>query len=108
MYLKMRNGNLALEELASDEITSGGIYIPNTVSRKGNLKLGKVIEVGPGELIQGQFVKMDIEKGQKVVFDSSRTEIIELDNRKLTICNMIDVIATISEKHLSIVPPKSI
>jgi co-chaperonin GroES (HSP10) len=107
MIIKMRNGNIALEEAAADERTTGGIYIPTTVGRKGSLRFGKVIETGPGELIQGLFVKVDFEKGQDVIFDASRSEIIEIEGKKLTICNMVDIIATISAKHLSIVPEDS-
>lgn len=102
--IKMRNGNIALEELAADDRTTGGIYIPTTVGRKGSLRFGKVVETGPGELVQGVFVKVDFEKGQTVIFDVSRSEVIEIDNRKLTICNMVDVIAIVNAKHLSVVP----
>lgn len=104
MIIKMRNGNIALEELASDERTSGGIYIPNNVSRRGSLRHGRIVETGPGELVQGQFVTADFEKGQEVIFDVSRSETIEIDGKKLTICNMVDIIATVSAKHLSVVP----
>jgi co-chaperonin GroES (HSP10) len=104
MIIKMRNGNIALEELASDERTSGGIYIPTTAARIGTLRHGRVVEVGPGELVQGQFVAVDFEKGQEVIFDVSRSETIEVDGKKLTICNMVDIIATVSAKHLSVVP----
>ena len=104
MIIKMRNGNIALEETAADESTSSGLYIPQTVGRKGSLRFGKVVETGPGELIQGIFVKPDLDKGQEVIFDASRSEVIEIDDRKLTICNMIDIIAVINAKHLSIVP----
>jgi len=104
MIIKMRNGNIALEESAADERTSSGLYIPQTVGRKGSLRFGKVVETGPGELVQGIFVKVDFEKGQDVIFDASRSEIVEVEGKKLTICNMVDIIATVHAKHLSIVP----
>lgn len=104
MYLKLRNGYLAIEQLGPDEKTSGGIIIPTTI-RQGTLRFGKVIEVGPGELVQGQFVKMDVEKGNEVIFDMSRTAPIQIDGKDLVICNMVDIIAVVSAKHLSVVPP---
>lgn len=108
MIIKMRNGNIALEESAADERTSSGLYIPQTVGRKGSLRFGKVVEVGPGELVQGIFVNVDFEKGQDVIFDASRSEIVEVDGKKLTICNMVDIIATVNAKHLSVVPGANI
>ena len=104
MLIKLRNGTVALEEIAADERSRGGLYIPQTATKKGSLRFGKVIETGPGELVQGVFVKMDIEKGNDVLFDVSRSEIIEIDGKTLTICNMVDVIAIVSAKHLSVVP----
>lgn len=105
MIIKMRNGNIALEETAANERTTSGLYIPQTVGHKGSLRFGKIVEVGPGELIQGTFVKADLDKGQEVIFDASRSEVIEVEGKKLTICNMIDVIAVVNAKHLSVVPP---
>jgi co-chaperonin GroES (HSP10) len=107
MLLKMRNGNVSLEELASNTKTSGGIYIPQNVISRTNLRYGKVLDVGPGELVQGVFTKPDLEKGQDVIFDISRSETIEIDEKKINICNMVDIIAVVV-KHLSIVPPVEI
>lgn len=111
MIIKMRNGNVALEEIAANDKTTGGIYIPTTVTQRGNLRYGKVIEAGPGELVQGQFVNTDLEKGQEVIFDISRSETVEVEGRKLIICNMVDIIAMVNKKetgskHLSVVPLK--
>jgi len=103
MHLKMRNGNVAIELLAPQEKTSGGIYIPTNVSQ-GKLQYGKIVEAGPGELVQGQFVDMDLKKGDEVIFDSSRTEQIEIEGIRLHICNMVDIIATVNAKHLSVIP----
>ena len=104
MIMKLRNGNVAIEEAAADEKSEGGLYIPKTVSQKGNLRFGKVIDVGPGEYVQGFYVPMDIEKGNQVIFDISRTEPIEVDGKKLIICNMVNVIAVMATR-LSVVPP---
>jgi co-chaperonin GroES (HSP10) len=108
MIIKLRNGNVALEEIVAADRTTGGIYIPQTAAVRSHLRHGKVFDVGPGELVQGQFVKMDIEKGDDVIFDSSRSEVIEIDGKKLTICNMVDIIATVPARHLSVVPPAPI
>jgi co-chaperonin GroES (HSP10) len=103
MYLKMRNGNVALELLDEQSQTPSGLFIPQTV-RKGNLQCAKVFATGPGELIQGTFVQMDIEKDDEVVFDITHSEPITVDGKTLYVCNMVDVVAIISAKHLSIVP----
>lgn len=108
MSIKMRNGNLALEELVENERTSGGIFIPKTAEKTSPLRIGRVVEVGPGELVQGVFTKPELEKGQEVIFDYTRTLPIEIEGKKLLICNMLDIIAVVQIKKLSVVPPAPI
>lgn len=108
MIIKMRNGNVALEMLAADQRSAGGIYIPTTAIQRGNLRHGRVVEVGPGEMVSGSFVDPKLDKGEEVIFDVSHSETIEVDGKKLTICNMVDIIATVSAKHLSVVPQPTI
>jgi len=103
MYLKMRNGNVCIEPLGPNEKTPSGIFIPTTV-RQGHLQMGKVISVGPGELVQGHKVEMDLKVGDDVIYDSSHSEPLTVDGKTVFVCNMVDIVATIAAKHLSIVP----
>lgn len=105
MHLRMRNGNVAIKTLAPAEKTPSGIYIPKTAS-EGSLRLGKVVEAGKGELVQGQFVECDLRKGDEVLFDITHSASVSVDGETLFICNMVDVIATVSAKHLAVVHPK--
>lgn len=105
MHLKMRNGNVAIavQDTGMGQ-SSGGIFLPQT-SKPGNLRIGKIVEAGPGELVQGQFVKPDLDKGDEVVFDASHAEPLSVNAETVWICNMVDVIASIKKQHLSVVPP---
>jgi co-chaperonin GroES (HSP10) len=47
---------------------------------------------------------MDLKKGDEVIFDISHTEPVLIDADQLFICNMVDVIAVVSAKHLSVIP----
>lgn len=105
MYLKMRNGNVAIELLSPRDKTPGGIIIPNT-AREGILRYGKIVAAGPGELVQGQFIEMDLKIDDEVVFDSSHSEPVIVDGNTTYVCNMVDVIAIVQAKHLSVVPAK--
>lgn len=106
MNLKMRNGNVAIDMYdAQMGQTSGGIYLPS-VGKPGALRIGKIIDIGPGELVQGQFVKPNLEKGEEVVFDSTRSEPLSINGETIWICNMVDIIACIP-KNLSVVPSEN-
>lgn len=103
MSLKLRNGNVAIKLLEPNEKTPGGIFIPGTV-RKGILQYGRVIDAGPGEIVQGKFVDMDLKKDDEIIFDSSHSEPVSIDGQLTYICNMVDVIAIVNPRHLSVVP----
>lgn len=102
MQLNMRNGNVALKLLNPNNTTPGGIFIPETI-KQGTLRLAKVLAAGPGEPVQGIMKECELKAGDEVVFDSSRSEPISVDGEEVFVCNMIDVLATISAKHLSVV-----
>jgi len=101
----MRNGNLAIIPLSPSDKTPSGIFIPQT-AKEGALRFGKIHEAGKGEFVQGQFLECDLKKGDEVIFDISHSEPITVDGETYFICNMADVIATVSAKHLSVVPSK--
>jgi Co-chaperonin GroES (HSP10) len=50
----------------AEEKTAGGIIIPDSAKEKG--QIGLVIEVGPGRLHDGQFIPLQVKKGDRVMF----------------------------------------
>ena len=69
MKIEMLGMNVALEEIKQEEeVSPGGIIRPSTAAT-GDLRLGKVISAGPGEVQFGTFVENKVKEGQKVLFD---------------------------------------
>lgn len=79
MGIEMVGMNVALEEVKTEEeMTPGGIIRPVTAD-KGNLRIGKVISAGPGEVRFGAMVENPVKKGDKVIFDRRTAQRIDID-----------------------------
>src|SRR3569833_30116 len=67
MNLKPLGDRLIVEVLEEEETTTSGIVLPDTAKEKP--QRGRVLAVGPGPRDDnGNFVAMDVEEGDEVVF----------------------------------------
>lgn len=74
--LKPLHDYVVLEKLKEEEKTESGIIL--TESPKEQPSRGKVVSVGPGKAEDGKQVKIDLKKGQVVIYKKySGTEITE-------------------------------
>lgn len=55
-----------VKRLPQEEKTAGGIIIPDVAKEKG--QTGKVISVGPGRMIEGKVVPVQVKVGEIVFF----------------------------------------
>src|ERR1044072_7604848 len=67
MNLQPLGDRLIVEILEEEEITTSGIVLPDTAKEKPQRR--KVLAVGPGPRDEdGEYIKMDIEEGDEVIF----------------------------------------
>jgi len=80
----------------NDEITSkSGIVIPDTANKERPMK-GEVIAVGPGKILDnGELRKMEIKKGDKVLFTKYGPTEVKVDGDEYLVLNESDVLAII-------------
>jgi len=79
-----------------DEITSkSGIVIPESANKERPMK-GEVIAVGPGKILDnGELRKMQIKKGEKVLFTKYGPTEVKVDGEEFLVLNESDVLAII-------------
>lgn len=84
---------LVIKPIPKEEVTKGGIVLPDTAKEKPTE--GKVIAVGPGKMTDdGKRIAMDVKKGDIVIYAKySGTEIKE-DGEELIIMRESDILAT--------------
>jgi len=80
-----------------EEVTKGGIVLPDTVKEKP--QEGKVIAVGPGRMTEdGKRIAMDVKVGDIVIYAKYGGTEIKEDDEELIILRESDILAKKSSK----------
>ena len=86
---------IVVRPIKREEVTKGGIVLPDTVKEKP--QEGKIIAVGPGKLTDdGKRLEMEVKKGDKVMYAKYAGTEIKIDGEELLILRDSDVLAKIS------------
>lgn len=94
MKLKPLGSRVVVEPLEQEEITPGGIVLPETAKEKP--QKGTVLSVGPGDRDEnGKRVPMDVSVGETVLFAKYGGTEIKIDGKKLLILRESDLLAIV-------------
>ncbi len=97
MELKPLGSRVVIEPLEQEDVTSGGIYLPETAKEKP--QKGTVLAVGPGDRDDdGKRIALDIKVGDVVLFAKYSGTEIKVDGKKLIILRESDVLAIVLNK----------
>ncbi|MBN1666712.1 MAG: co-chaperone GroES [Anaerolineales bacterium] len=92
--LKPLGDRLIVEPIEQEEMTAGGIVLPDTAKEKP--QKGKVIAAGPGARNDaGERVTMDVAVGDVVLFAKYAGTEIKLDGKKVLVLRESDILAII-------------
>lgn len=96
MKLKPLGSRILVEPIEAEEVTAGGIVLPETAKEKP--QKGKVLSVGPGDRDEdGDRIKMDVDEGDVVLFAKYAGTEIKIDGKKLLILRESDLLAIVEE-----------
>ncbi len=94
MELKPLGSRIVVEPIEQDEITAGGIVLPETAKEKP--QKGKVIASGDGDRDDdGDRIPMDVKVGDTVLFAKYAGTEIKLDGKKLLIMRESELLAIV-------------
>lgn len=83
---------VVVRPMPKEEVTKGGIVLPDTVKEKP--QEGKVIAVGPGRLTdEGKRIVMDVKVGDTVLYAKYGGTEIKEDDEELIILRESDILA---------------
>jgi chaperonin GroES len=92
--LKPLGSRVVIEPLEQEDITAGGIVLPETAKEKP--QRGKVLSVGPGDRDDdGKRIAMDVTVGDTVLFAKYAGTEIKVDGKKLLIMRESDLLAIV-------------
>jgi chaperonin GroES len=96
LKLKPLGNRVVVEPVEQEEITAGGIVLPETAKEKP--QKGKVLAAGPGERDDdGDHIPLDVKEGDTVLFAKYAGTEIKVDGKKLLILRESDLLAIVVE-----------
>ena len=96
MAVKPLRDKILVKRLEAQEVTKGGIVLPDSAKEKP--KEGKVVEVGPGKILDdGSRGEMQIKKGDRILFTSYAGTEIKVDGEEYLIMSEDDVLAIVAQ-----------
>ena len=83
---------LIVKPIEQEEVTKGGIFLPDTAKEKP--QEGEVIAVGPGRMTDdGKRIAMDVKVGDRVIYAKYGGTEIKIEAEELMILRESDILA---------------
>ncbi len=92
--LKPLGNRVVVEPVEQEEMTTGGIVLPETAKEKP--QKGKVLATGPGDRDEnGKRIPLDVKEGDTVLFAKYSGTEIKMDGKKMLILRESDLLAIV-------------
>lgn len=95
MNIRPLGEKVVIKKLEAQEKTKSGILLPNQAQEKP--QIAEVMAVGPGGIIDGKEIVMQVKVGDKVIFPKFAGTEIKLDGTEYTIIEESKLLGIIEE-----------
>ena len=93
MNVKPLGDRVVIKNVEMEETTKGGILL--TSASKEKPQMAEVLAVGPGGMVDGKEVVMNVKPGQKVIYSKYAGTEVKVDGQELIIVRQSDILATV-------------
>ena len=93
MKLVPLGDRVVLKQVEAEETTASGIVLPGQAQEKP--QQAEVIAVGPGGMVDGKEVTMQVKTGQKVIYSKYAGTEVKLDGEEYIIVRQSDILAVV-------------
>ena len=95
MKLKPLGDRVVIRQLEAEEKTKSGIVLPSQAKEKP--QEAEVIAVGPGGMVDGKEVKMEVKPGDRVIYSKYAGTEIKIDEEEYIIVKQNDILAVLEQ-----------
>ena len=95
MNLKPLADRVVVKQTKAEEKTKGGIILTSAAQEKPEVY--EVLVVGPGGVVDGKEIKMEVKAGDKVIMGKYTGTTVKLDGEEYTIVRQDDILAIVTE-----------
>ncbi len=93
MKIRPLADRVLIKKVEAEEKTASGIVLPGTA--KEQPQMAEVVEVGPGGIVDGKEVKMELKVGDKVIFSKYAGTEVKLEGQEYIILKQNDILAVV-------------
>ena len=93
MNLVPLGDRVVLKQLVAEETTKSGIVLPG--QNKEKPQQAEVLAVGPGGMVDGKEVKMEVKVGDNVIYSKYAGTEVKMDEEEYIIVRQSDILAII-------------
>ena len=84
---------VVLKQLVAEETTKSGIVLPGQAKEKP--QQAEVVAVGPGGVVDGKEITMQVKEGDKVIYAKYEGTEVKLDDEEYIIVDQKDIMAIV-------------
>ena len=95
MKLKPLADRVVVKQIKAEEKTKGGIILTTAAQEKPEVY--EVLVVGPGGMVDGNEVKMEVKAGDKVITGKYSGTQVKVDGVEYTIVRQNDILAVVED-----------
>ncbi len=96
MKIRPLADRVIVKRLEAESVTAGGIVLPDSAQEKP--QRGKVVSVGAGKILDdGSLGKMQVKKGNSVLFSSYAGSEVKIDGKEYLIMSESDIMAILED-----------
>ena len=93
MNIKPLGDRVVIKMLESEESTKSGIVLPSSAKEKP--QMAEVLAVGPGGMVDGKEVRMEVKVGEKIIYSKYAGTEVKLDGNEYIIVRQSDILAVV-------------
>ncbi len=93
MNIKPLADRVVIKMVEAEETTKSGIILAGSAKEKP--QIAEIVAVGPGGIVEGKEVKMELAVGDKVLMSKYAGTEVKLDGQEYTILRQSDILAKI-------------
>ena len=93
MNLVPLGDRVVLKQLVAEETTKSGIVLPGQSKEKP--QQAEIIAVGPGGVVDGKEIKMEVKVGEQVIYSKYAGTDVKLDDDEYIIVKQSDILAVV-------------
>ena len=95
MNIKPLADNVVIKATVAEETTKSGIVLTSAAKEKP--QIAEVVAVGPGGMVDGKEVVMQVKVGQKVIYSKYAGTEVKLDGQEYIIVRQNDILAVVED-----------